>query len=69
MSPEKEKAPQSALPAAGGPPADLSLSAHFCLRQKKLGRPAELGGDMMLTWDGFLDHAFHESASSVRLIM
>ena len=67
LSPEKEKEPQPQS-AAGGPP-DLSLSAHFCLRQKKLGRPAELGGDMMLTWDGFLDHAFHESASSARLIM
>lgn len=51
LSPEREKEPSQP-----GAPLDLSLSAHFCLRQKKRGRPAELGGDMMLTWDGFLDH-------------
>lgn len=45
MSPEREKEPSQP-----GAPLDLSLSAHFCLRQKKRGRPAELGGDMMLTW-------------------
>ena len=61
LSPERGKEPSQP-----GAPLDLSLSAHFCLRQKKLGRPAEVGGDMMLTWDGLLDHEFHEAAS-VRL--
>ena len=55
LSPEKEKEPPPPQLQSG----DLSLSAHFCLRQKRLGRPVELGGDMMLTWDGFLDHDFH----------
>ena len=60
LSPEREKEPSS----QPGAPLDLSLSAHFCLRQKKRGRPAELGGDMMLTWDGFLDQYLRENASA-----
>ena len=59
MSAEREKEPSQP-----GAPLDLSLSAHFCLRQKKRGRPAELGGDMMLTWDGFLDHHLRKNASA-----
>ena len=58
LSPEKQREPPPQLQSG-----DLSLSAHFCLRQKRLGRPVELGGDMMLTWDGFLDRDFHERCS------